>query len=245
MQHFELFSIIDRVDSTNNYAMAKLHEGLAKHGMAWYAREQTAGRGQRGKNWQTGKDKNIAMSVVVEPCKLHNGQQFQLSAAAALACSDFLKFLSLNTVSIKWPNDLYLGDRKAGGILIENIVQGDKWKYSVIGVGININENSFDPGLPNPVSLLQITRQTYDVVALARQLHAFILRRIDELQKNGFGNMLNEYNQRLYKKGLRTGLKKGNISFDAMIQGVTAQGRLLAGENAEMEFEFGEVQWVL
>ena len=245
MQQFELFSILDSVDSTNNYAMARLHEGMAKHGMAWYAREQTSGRGQRGKQWLTGKDKNIALSIVLEPVGIHVGQQFQLSAAVALACSDFLKFLSLNTVFIKWPNDLYLGDRKAGGILIENVIQGNKWKFAVAGIGININEQAFDPGLPNAVSLLQITRHTYDVVALAKQLHALVLKRVDELRKNGFEKMLAEYNKRLYKKGMTVSMRKDSRLFEAVIKAVSADGKLIAGEQEEMEFDFGEVEWVL
>ncbi|MFZ1529450.1 MAG: biotin--[acetyl-CoA-carboxylase] ligase [Ferruginibacter sp.] len=244
MQQFELFSILDSVDSTNNYAMARVHEGMAKHGMAWYAREQTSGRGQRGKHWVTGKDKNIALSIVLEPAGIHVGQQFQLSAAVALACSDFLKFLSLNTIFIKWPNDLYLGDRKAGGILIENIIQGTKWKFAVAGIGININEHSFDPGLPNAVSLLQITRHTYDVVELAKQLHAFVLKRVEELRNSGFEKMLSEYNKRLYKKGMPVSLRKDNRLFETVIKSVSADGKLITGEQDEMEFDFGEVEWV-
>lgn len=245
MQQFELFSILDSVDSTNNYAMARVHEGMAKHGMAWYAREQTGGRGQRGNQWLTGRDKNIALSIVLEPVGMHTGQQFQLSVAVALACSDFLKFLGLNSVFIKWPNDLYLGDRKAGGILIENLIQGNKWKFAVAGIGININEELFDPGLPNAVSLLQITHRTYDVVGLAKQLHTFVLRRVDELRNNGFAKMLSEYNIRLYKKGMPVSLRKDSRLFETVIRAVSADGKLITGEHKEMEFDFGEVEWVL
>lgn len=91
MQAFELFRILDTVDSTNNYAMVQIHEGLAKHGMAVFARQQTAGKGQRGRNWLAEKDKSIALSTIIQPNMLLLQEQFILSAATALACAEFLQ----------------------------------------------------------------------------------------------------------------------------------------------------------
>ena len=89
MPRDSFFKILDTVDSTNNYAMAKVHAGMTSHGMVWFAHEQTAGKGQRGKNWETEAGKNIAMSLVLQPETLHATQQFYLSAAVALSCFEF------------------------------------------------------------------------------------------------------------------------------------------------------------
>ena len=134
------FTALQSVDSTNNYAMAQVHAGLARHGMAIFAREQYAGRGQRGRTWVAAPGDNITMSVVLEPHFLSLSQQFQLSAALSLAIHDFLQSFTLTPFYIKWPNDLYWGDRKAAGILIESILKGDKWAFAVAGIGININQ---------------------------------------------------------------------------------------------------------
>ena len=140
MNEGSFFTILDTVDSTNNYAMARIDDGLAKHGMVWFANEQTAGKGQRGKEWASEKGKNIAMSLVLSPEQLKLTSQFHLSAAVALACFEFLSGYIDGEAKIKWPNDLFWRDRKAGGILIENKLQGKTWKWAVVGIGININQ---------------------------------------------------------------------------------------------------------
>src|SRR5688572_2022740 len=164
------FTILSSVDSTNNYAMARVQAGLAQHGAAWFAHEQTAGKGQRNKHWLTNPSENILLSVVLQPFTLTASEQFLLSASVALACCDFYKNYAGEETSIKWPNDLYWRDRKAGGILIENNFRGSEWVFAIAGIGININQTSFDPALPNPVSLKQITGKNFNVIQLAREL---------------------------------------------------------------------------
>ena len=158
------FVILDVVHSTNNYAMENVHARMAKHGKAYFSTNQIAGKGQRGKVWEAEKGQNIALSIVLEPSMLSIVQQFRLSTVVSLACFNFLSKYAGEETSIKWPNDIYWRDRKAGGVLIENILQGKDWKYSVVGIGININQTIFDPALPNPVSLKQITGKTFDPV---------------------------------------------------------------------------------
>ena len=165
------FNILDTVDSTNNYAMAKVHAGMARHGMVWFTREQTAGKGQRGKSWKSDKGKNIAMSLVLEPGRLQINDQFHLSAAVAISCFEFFAAFAGEETKIKWPNDLFWRDRKAGGILIENVLQGKIWKWAVVGIGLNINQTKFDKSILNPVSLKQITGKTFDIIELGKSLH--------------------------------------------------------------------------
>ncbi|MBL7702307.1 MAG: biotin--[acetyl-CoA-carboxylase] ligase [Ferruginibacter sp.] len=237
------FTILDTVDSTNNYAMRQLHDGLAKHGQAWFATEQTAGKGQRGKSWASQKGKNIAMSLVLEPAKCKIESRFHLSALVALCCLDFLKMHIEGEIKIKWPNDLYWRDRKTGGILIENKLQGRAWKWAVVGIGININQDVFSQDLKRAISLKQITGKAFDVIELAKQLQLLLMKKIDE------GITLNEtiqhYNEKLYKKDEPVTLKKANIKFDTIIKGISTQGKLQTVDAIEREFDFGEVEWVL
>ena len=246
MQAFELFRILDTVDSTNNYAMVQIHEGLAKHGMAVFARQQTAGKGQRGRNWLAEKDKSIALSTIIQPNMLLLQEQFILSAATALACAEFLQKKNISNVAVKWPNDLYINDKKAGGILIENIIKGSEWKYSVIGIGINVNQQQFDASIPNAISLYQITKKHYDLLEMAKELYELLWQKIDSLTRTNFDHLLINYNNLLFRKNKMVKLKKGNIVFDAKIVAVTQQGILLAETgNIMQEFVFGEVEWVL
>jgi BirA family biotin operon repressor/biotin-[acetyl-CoA-carboxylase] ligase len=243
MKTTELFSILDTVDSTNNYAMAKLHAGLAKHGMAWFALEQTAGKGQRGREWLSQPGENIALSVVIAPAGLFASQPFVFNMTVANACFNFLATCFKEELTIKWPNDLYVSDRKAGGILIENIYQGAVWKWAVVGVGINVNQLSFDPALKNPVSIRQVTGKTYDTTALARTLHQIIL---DEVNSPGTAEeILHRYNERLYKRNQQVKLKKQNIVFETTIREVNKFGQLLTKDSIDRQFEFGEVEWIL
>ena len=168
------FIVLDSVDSTNNYAMARVHEGLSRHGNAYFSSIQTEGKGQRGKLWETSINVNIALSIVLEPATLNALQQFQLSVAVTMGCFDFVNFYAGDETTIKWPNDIYWRDRKAGGILIENIFHGKEWKYAVAGIGININQPYFDDSLKNAVSLKQITGKSFYTLALARELHQSI-----------------------------------------------------------------------
>lgn len=134
MPHYPLFPPIGQpfivlpvVDSTNNYAMAQLQQGLAGHGSTYFALEQTEGRGQRGKQWLTEPAANIMMSIVVEPGRNFISSPFIFTASIALACYDFYKKYALaDSTRIKWPNDLYWQDRKAGGVLVESVVRSHK-----------------------------------------------------------------------------------------------------------------------
>ena len=243
MTEGSFFTILDTVDSTNNYAMARISGGLAKHGMAWFATEQTAGKGQRGKEWNSEKGKNIAMSLVLEPGQLKITNQFHLSATIALACFDFLSLFTGDEITIKWPNDLFWRDRKAGGILIENKLLGKTWKWAVVGIGMNINQTLFTKDLKHAVSLKQITGKTFNAVDLAKELHALLMKNLSE--QKSLENILQDYNQHLYKINKQVTLKKEGAKFDTVIKGVTPQGRLITVDAFEREFDFGEVDWVL
>ena len=237
------FNILDTVDSTNNYAMAKVHAGMARHGMVWFTREQTAGKGQRGKSWKSDKGKNIAMSLVLEPGRLQVKDQFHLSAAVAISCFEFFAAFAGEETKIKWPNDLFWRDRKAGGILIENVLQGKIWKWAVVGIGLNINQTKFDKSILNPVSLKQITGKTFDIIELGKSLHGLLMKNLTDLKADN--NAIEQYNEHMYKRNELVTLKKGEGIIKTVIKEVSASGKLITVDADEREFDFGEVEWVL
>jgi len=237
------FKILDKVDSTNNYAMAQVHAGMAKHGMAWFAREQAAGKGQRGRGWESERGKNSALSLILQPELLKIKQGFFLSATVALACHDLFSKYAGDETSIKWPNDIYWRDRKAGGILIENIQQGNTWKYAIVGVGLNIDQTIFSPALINPVSLKQITGKDHDAAKLGEELYELLMERISEMKDASFEDTLKTYNYLLYKVNKSVRLKKGNAVFETVIKEVNAKGQLVTVDAMERKFDFGQVEW--
>lgn len=235
--------ILPVIDSTNNYAMGQATAGKAGHGTVYFALEQTAGKGQRGKTWITTPGENIMMSVVIDPHPLKTSQQFLLSAAIALGCYDFFKNYAGDETSIKWPNDIYWRDRKAAGILIESRVASLDWQWSIAGMGININQTQFDPAALRPVSLKQITGKTYDINALARELCTSLQNRYQAI--NYPTQLLADYQQALYKLHQPVKLKKGASVFETSIQGVTPAGQLITRDTLERHFDVGEVEWVI
>lgn len=238
------FIELQRVDSTNNYATALAHAGMARHGLAVFAHEQTRGKGQRNKTWLTGKGENIALSTVMEPRGLTLSQSFVLSMAVALAARQCFSRYAGTETKIKWPNDIYWGDRKAGGILIENILQGPVWKFAVAGIGLNINQTEFPELETKAVSLKSITGKHYDAVQLAKELRNDVQYYFEQLLNNA-AQVVADYHTHLYKKGEKVKLKKGVRVFEATIKEVTPQGMLVVQHGAEEQFSVGEVEWVL
>ena len=251
------FIELQSVDSTNNYALSRIRDGQAEHGSAYFAHEQTAGKGQRGRNWASQKGANIALSIALKPQPLLVSEQFQLSACVAVAVQKFFSRYAGTDTKIKWPNDLYWQDRKAGGILIESIVgspesgvktgeQQAEWKWAVAGIGININQTEFASELLNPVSLKQITGRNFDTVLLAKELYELVKTQFTLLINEGFQVIYKEYNDCLYKRNEPVKLKKNNAAFVTTVKGVSTTGQLITqNNNLESAFEFGEVAWII
>ena len=258
------FIELQSVDSTNNYALGQIRAGLAHHGTAFFAHEQVAGKGQRGKSWTAERDTSLILSVALDPHPLQIGAQFQLSVCAAVAALEFLKKYAGDAVKIKWPNDLYWHDRKAGGILIENIIgqpsrtghsssanlntsssAPPSWQWAVIGTGININQPSFPATLANPVSLRQITGKLYDAVDLGKELCLVLDRKFNDLTNNGFASLFAIYLQELYKVNEPVRFKKNNRVFEAVVKTVTINGELIIQHGIEESVAVGEIEWVV
>lgn len=169
---FRIFPF-DEVTSTNDVAMAGAD--IYGHGSVLTARRQTAGRGQRGNRWCSTPGENLMFSLVVEPVHILVEQQFRISEMAAMAASDAVRTVTDGSVvcRVKWPNDLYVNDKKIGGILIEHSLHSEYLSRSVIGIGINVRQRNFDPALPNPTSIANELSVTNPVPAPDEVLEAF------------------------------------------------------------------------
>ena len=238
------FIELQTVDSTNNYATALLHEGMAHHGTVVFAHRQTAGRGQRNKRWLTGENENIAMSIVVKPFGLAVFQLFLLSMATAVGLHRFFSRYAGAGIKVKWPNDLYSGARKTGGILIENSISGEEWKHAIVGIGVNINQINFEEFNREAGSLKQITGVQYDVVTLAKELCEDLQWAYGILVTNP-KMVLDVYGQHLYKTNEVVRLKNGSRVFDATVKGVTTSGQLIVQHTVEELFNVGEIEWII
>lgn len=225
--------------------MGQVNAGPVADGSTWFAMEQTAGKGQRGKAWHSAPGENIMLTTVLQPA-LTLQQQFMLSVAVALGAYDFFSRYAGDETRIKWSNDIYWRDRKAGGILIENVLRGNIWQYAIAGLGININTVRFPEDLANPVSLRQITGRTWDSLALARELCNCLEERYSRLHPAVFSDWLEEYKSCLYRFN-EPGLYKMNGDiFSGVIRDVLPDGRLCLEKSGEiLELGFGEVEFVI
>lgn len=237
------FIELQQVESTNNYATGLVHEGMAQSGTAVFAHQQTKGKGQRHKAWQSEAGKNIALSLILLPQGLSLSESFLLSMATAVGVHHFFTRYAGSETKIKWPNDLFWRDRKAGGILIENIVQGSEWKAAIIGIGININQTRFEKLGTGAVSLKQITGRDNDPVALAKELCTCLEKAYEILQKLPT-ETTEQYRSILYKLNQTVRLKHGSRVFDAVIKDVTSLGELIVEHATEERFSVGELTWV-
>jgi BirA family biotin operon repressor/biotin-[acetyl-CoA-carboxylase] ligase len=238
------FIELAKVDSTNNYAMAQIHNGLAQHGSTWFASAQTGGKGQRGKQWIAADGLNIMQTSALNASAFNLSNPFTLTVIMANACFDFFSKYAGSETSIKWPNDIYWRDRKAGGILIENIIRGNKWLWALVGIGINVNQTAFID-LPNPVSLKQITGKTHDPVDLGKELCSYMDRHYRQYLKIGFLPALELYNHHLYSRGKTVQLKKDNVVFSCIVKEVEENGDLIVTDSSWDRFSFGEVEWIM
>lgn len=232
---------IEEVDSTNNYL--KANPGLIEPGTLLLARRQTAGRGQRGNTWESEPEKNLTFSLCLEQLPIHPSEQFAVSEAAALAITDFLRDFDIEA-RVKWPNDIYVGDKKICGILIEHTIMGSEIARSIIGAGLNINQRSFKSDAPNPVSMTQITGKEYNLEEMASRLGHYldsITERIDKKEE-----LHKTYLSRLWRgDGMRYPFRDRETGeeFEAAISDVEPNGFLLL--DTGRRYAFKEVEFII
>ncbi len=236
---------LDETESTNRFLTTLIAENRPANGFMAVAANQTSGRGQTGNVWESQPGKNLLCSTVFYPSFLLPQNQFYLSKVAALAAYDLLSPLVME-VSLKWPNDIYCGNNKMGGILIENSIMGSKIDTSVIGIGINVNQTTFSPTLPNPVSPALLCNQTFNVSEMARQLQHHLQQWYTILQNGNTSGIDSAYLDKLYRKNGEWEFFANGERFSASIQTVRPTGQLVLKTAAGIrEFWFKEVEFVI
>lgn len=212
---------LDKIGSTNNYLKNNFEKGLVV-----YAGEQTNGRGQRKNKWESEAGKNILMSAAFLPQNLKAEDQFFLSKAVSLAVYDFLSNY-ISDVKIKWPNDIFVSNKKIAGILIENNLRGANIYSSIIGIGVNINQQRFPDYLPKPISLSNISGQTYELKKLLNELIEKLNKRYNQLEKKQFNELSSSYFEHLYRYKMESDFLINNIKKRAKIIDVEKNGKLV------------------
>lgn len=238
---------LKEVDSTNNFLKELLSksEPLAE-GTVIMADHQFAGRGQQESVWQTVSGKNISTSIYLKPSFLPLHKQFYLNIAVSLAVRDALAYFIGDAVYVKWPNDLYCENKKLGGILIENTLTGASIKSSVIGVGLNINQQEFPAAIHDKAtSVIQILQKETDLTKVLEKIFIFMEKYYLILKAGNYGILQNNYLNHLYKLYQRSFYSSNGEVFEGIITGIEDGGRLIMETGKGFKaFNFKEVEFL-
>jgi len=236
----------DELASTNQEMKRLLTEKKLEEGTIILTQHQVAGRGLAGNTWESEKGKNLTLSLLLRPTFLEPHKQFYISKIISLALIDTIRAF-LCGITIKWPNDIYIGDKKLAGILIENSIMGAQLDYCIIGIGLNVNQVEFLSDAPNPVSLKAISFTDFDLEQVRDSLIKHIQNRYNQLQQGHESEIDRDYFGSLYRNIGKHLYKDKNGTFRASIKGVGEMGLLtLKDENKNLrEYAFKEVEFVL
>ena len=239
---------IDETDSTNRWlkehrdsSLASLSDVAKEPSLCVVADYQTAGKGCGTNSWESERGKNLTFSVMLHPVEIPASGQFRISEAVSVALCTTLETYIYNKVEIKWPNDIYVGDQKICGILIENRLQGTTIMDSIVGIGLNVNQQTFRSDAPNPVSMYQLVGHEMDRTAL---LDAFLEALDEAMDSETVGT---DYRSRLYRRDGFYDYRDGQGDFQAKLLNVLDDGRLvlLDTEGTARLYAFKEVQYII
>lgn len=236
---------IESIDSTNNYAMNLLKEGKARNFECIWAIDQTQGKGQRGNSWQSDAGKNLTFSVIYMPVHLEADHNFTISMAVSLAVFEFLHAY-VQPVQVKWPNDIYIKNRKAGGILIENTIEKQSIKSSVMGIGLNINQKKFGDNLPAATSLISNYGREIDLNEAIYTLYNLIVSYLQRVDRKEYEAIKHEYKACLLGIGENKEYRDTNGKFHGMVIGVEDSGQLVLMDidGNQRKYNFQEVDLI-
>lgn len=238
---------LETTSSTNAYAANTIAKSSPPEGTVISTSFQTAGKGQIGRSWYASADKNVMCSIVLYPKFLHVREQFLFNMSIACAVrSTVARFIDPSSVCVKWPNDIYIKDKKIAGILIQNSLSGVHISHTITGVGLNVNETVFPSQLPNPTSLKLVQGVDFDPNNVLARLCESV-ERYYMMLKNGNGRVIHtEYNTFLYRKGELSSFQIGGGQvIDGIIDHVNAKGELvLRSDGKEQAFSTGNIRYI-
>jgi BirA family transcriptional regulator, biotin operon repressor / biotin---[acetyl-CoA-carboxylase] ligase len=233
------------LDSTNEFCRELIRKREIEEGTVIWTRNQLKGRGQDKNRWESQQGKNLTFSILFHPLFLRASEQFYLSMAISLGITGFLRKY-IDNVRIKWPNDIYVAGRKIAGILIESSVMENRLKYSIAGIGLNINQTRFSSGAPCAVSVKQITSRHLSLTESLREVCSEIEYCYLELKRGSLQEITDRYTGQLYWLNEMHQFKKGQDVFNACLRGVDNFGRLLLEDENGVTAGYGmkEVEFI-
>ena len=236
---------IERVDSTNKYAFALCKRGEANEGEVFVAKEQYKGRGYQNNIWLSDPGKNLTFSLVIQPHFVLPAQQFAITQFISLAILDQLKkLLPDEIIKIKWPNDVYINEKKVCGVLVQNTITGNTFDYAIIGVGLNVHQKDFPVELPNPTSLIYYLKSELNLREFLNDLLSSVNRRYEQLIFSP--ELLKEaYLQHLYRFKKMSEFEDANGKFLGEIKGIGDFGELLITDDTGhlRKYNFKEIEF--
>jgi len=220
--------------STNSLASELASKSILSEGTVVITSNQTAGRGQRGNTWETVAGMNLTFSILLKPTFLSIKNQFNLTITTSLAVADFLKEQSVEEVKIKWPNDILAGKKKICGILIENTIQQETIHQSIVGIGLNVNQNNFNS--PLATSLAIIASKASDLNEMLNSLLEKFEKRYLQLRSGKLAELKSEYLKNLFGFGEPQVFISNGKEFEGIIEGVDENGELKVSDNGIVSF---------
>lgn len=237
---------LNAIDSTNSYLKQLAKETNLKDETVVLANRQISGRGQMGNGWLSREGQSLTFSIFKAFDGLQIEQQFKISMAVSLAVVKALKKLDILKMAIKWPNDILSANTKIGGILIENVLEGSSVKYSIIGIGLNVNETEF-PQLPQASSLKLETGKNFQLEEVLSIVLKNVFKNLKNLSVMDFVEMKELYEKNLFRREMISVFETPEDSrFNGIIKGVSNIGELLVEtENDTLKkFQLKEVKLI-
>ena len=237
---------LDVVDSTNNYASDLIKGQGAHEGLVVTAHFQEGGKGQRGNVWLSEPGKNLTFSLVLKPKFLLTSEAFMISKVVSLAICKYLENRLSLPIFIKWPNDIYVGKKKACGILIENQFKGNQIEYTVVGIGINVNQIDFY-ALSNVTSLKLELKQELNLKTELHNILKYIEIEYLRLQKNEGDALNKEYLENLLFIGETKTYKTFDGNITGKITAVLPNGRLVIEtvDGQSKNYDIKEIEFLI
>ena len=232
--------LLDTLESTNDYAKFLIKNNQINMNTIIVCNKQTKGRGQRNRVWESEKGKNLLASFIFDKPKIDDS--FLINIVSSLSLVDMLSELCINDISIKWPNDILINNRKIAGILIENIFFGNKIKSTIVGFGINVNQIYFPDYMPKATSILLEEKNITPQHLLDHFIPLFEKRYFQAITGD---DLLSQYYNLLYAKNKRIKMKINEVILDVVIVGVSKEGKLILDINGQLsEYLNSEIKYL-
>lgn len=236
----------DQLPSTNAYAAELLSKDKPKEGTVISTDYQYAGKGQLTNKWESAPNKNVSLSVILYPAFLYVEKQFYFNQAISIAVYHTIEAYLPGRVMVKWPNDIYIDDKKVTGILIQSQIQGRNLSSSIVGIGINVNQEKFLSDAKNPVSIYNVIGKSIELGDFKAALLENLTRQYQALRLGAYTQISDLYHQVLYRKDqLGRFMINGNQEISGSILGVNEIGLLRVLIDGQIhEFGFKEIRYL-